>query len=250
MIVLTSIRLGKGQGEGHPQVANFSGIPNLFGVCVYSFMCHHSLPSLITPIKNKSKLMSILMFDFALILGFYLLLSFTGIYTFSKLEDLYTLNFLADDCNEKESITGIKFFQFFLALFPVFTLSTNFPIISITLRNNLKTLFLKEGRRYHWAFEKLIFPIVAILPPIVVAFGTDQVEFLVGITGSYAGTGIQYVIPAALVYCARKDIRAEELKKPNPHSSPFRHLVWVIFVFGWSAVCLILVTVNHIITKK
>ncbi len=27
---------------------------------------------------------------------------------------------------------------------------------------------------------------------------------VVGVTGSYAGTGIQYVVPAALVYFARK----------------------------------------------
>ncbi len=36
--------------------------------------------------------------------------------------------------------------HYFLSLFPVFTLSTNFPIIAITLRNNLKSLFLTEGK--------------------------------------------------------------------------------------------------------
>ncbi len=30
----------------HPPVMRIDGLPNLFGVCVYSFMCHHSLPSL------------------------------------------------------------------------------------------------------------------------------------------------------------------------------------------------------------
>ena len=29
-----------------PPMARIGGLPNLFGVCVYSFMCHHSLPSL------------------------------------------------------------------------------------------------------------------------------------------------------------------------------------------------------------
>ena len=28
--------------------SRISGLPNLFGVCVYSFMCHHSLPSLVS----------------------------------------------------------------------------------------------------------------------------------------------------------------------------------------------------------
>ena len=45
MITLAGLRLSKGK-IFHPPVSDFSGVPNLFGVCVYSFMCHHSLPSL------------------------------------------------------------------------------------------------------------------------------------------------------------------------------------------------------------
>ena len=74
MIVLTCVRLGKGEGRGHPEVAIASGAPNLFGVCVYSFMCHHSLPSMVTPIRNKSKLYAVLLGDYGTILVFYLVL--------------------------------------------------------------------------------------------------------------------------------------------------------------------------------
>ena len=35
MIVLAIIRLAEGKAEGHPPVADFSGIPTLFGVCVW-----------------------------------------------------------------------------------------------------------------------------------------------------------------------------------------------------------------------
>ena len=45
MITLAGLRLSKGK-IFNPPVSDFSGVPNLFGVCVYSFMCHHSLPSL------------------------------------------------------------------------------------------------------------------------------------------------------------------------------------------------------------
>ena len=43
MIVLAAIRLNKGKGQGHPAVANFSGIPNLFGVCIYTLYIQSSL---------------------------------------------------------------------------------------------------------------------------------------------------------------------------------------------------------------
>ena len=51
MVTLASLRLSKGL-VAKPPVADFNGIPNMFGVCVYSFMCHHSLPSLGTYVCN------------------------------------------------------------------------------------------------------------------------------------------------------------------------------------------------------
>jgi branched-subunit amino acid transport protein AzlD len=45
MVTLACIRLSRGHIY-RPAMSQFSGVPNLFGVCVYSFMCHHSLPSL------------------------------------------------------------------------------------------------------------------------------------------------------------------------------------------------------------
>ncbi|XP_064594755.1 transmembrane protein 104-like isoform X2 [Liolophura sinensis] len=249
MIVLAVIRLANGQGEGHPKVVDISGVPNLFGVCVYSFMCHHSLPSLVAPIKKKAKIYKLLFGDYSLISVFYLLLSFTAIYSFNSLKDLYTLNFLPDRCDtEDTSITNIKFIQYFIVLFPVFALSTNFPIIGITLRNNLKTLFYKRHRPYPWIVDRIVFPLVTILPPFAVAFGTNQVDLLVGITGSYAGAGIQYIIPAMLVLFSRRNIvETVGRETRNVHRSPFRHIVWIIFVMIWAVLCIVFVTVNHII---
>ncbi|CAB4037123.1 Transmembrane 104 [Paramuricea clavata] len=183
MIVLALIRLGQRKGSGKPSVADFSGIPDLFGASVYSFMCQHSLPSLITPLKNKKYVTSILFMDVGVALLFYSLLSFTAVFTFSEsqIEDVYTLSF------KHITSSGISTF---LALYPVFALSASFPIISITLRENLKSLFQKDGREFSWAVEKIVFPLFAVLPPIVIALSTTNVEMLVSLTGSYAGAGV------------------------------------------------------------
>ena len=250
MVVLTIIRLADGKGQGHPVAVDIAGVPNLFGVCVYSFMCHHSLPSLITPINNKHGIYKLIGVDFSVILAFYALISFTGIYAFKTLEDLYTLNFLPEECGSEESITNIAFIQYFLALFPVFTLSTNFPIISITLRNNLKTMCYNPVKPFSWYTDRLVFPVAALCLPFAVAFITDEVEFLVGITGSYAGAGIQYVIPAALVLLARREVKTMVPDLQNEFTSPFKHRIWVYLVFTWAALAIIFVTVNHIITGK
>ncbi|XP_043941096.1 transmembrane protein 104 [Protopterus annectens] len=246
MIVLALIRIGKGQGDGDPPVAKLSGIPNLFGVCVYSFMCQHSLPSVVTPISSKKHINKLFLLDYFFILGFYLLLSFTAIFCFksSSIMDMYTLNFTNCD------IIKIAFFRYFLGLFPVFTISTNFPIIAVTLRNNWKTLFHREGGTYPWLVDRIIFPLITLIPPVIIAFTTHNLEMLVGITGAYAGTGIQYIIPAFLVFCSRKDMRLIFGSHfVNKHRSPFKHTFWVFFVFLWAVFCLMFVTANIILTE-
>uniref|UniRef100_UPI00398EA098 transmembrane protein 104 n=1 Tax=Pristiophorus japonicus TaxID=55135 RepID=UPI00398EA098 len=245
MIILALIRISKGGGEGHPPVANFSGIPNLFGVCVYSFMCQHSLPSLITPISKKKHVIKLVLVDYVLILAFYSLLAFTAIFCFSNLKDMYTLNFTSN-CD----VVSVPFIRYFLGLFPVFTISTNFPIIAVTLRNNWKTVFHRDGGMYPWLIDRVVFPLITIIPAIVVAFCTHDLETLVGITGSYAGTGIQYIIPACLVYFSRKDVGlvfGNDVQ--NKYRSPFKHTFWVIFVLVWSISCFIFVTTNIVLTE-
>ncbi|CAK6438496.1 unnamed protein product [Pipistrellus nathusii] len=246
MIVLALVRIGRGHGEGHPPLADLSGVRNLFGVCVYSFMCQHSLPSLLTPVSSKRHLTGLVLLDYVLILAFYSLLSFTAIFCFrgDSLLDMYTLNFARCD------VVSVAAVRFFLGLFPVFTISTNFPIIAVTLRNNWKTLFHREGGTYPWVVDRVAFPTLTLVPPVLVAFCTHDLESLVGITGAYAGTGIQYVVPACLVYLCRKDARlALGPRAANRHRSPFHHSFWVGFVLLWAFSCFLFVTANIVLSE-
>ncbi|KAJ8254494.1 hypothetical protein COCON_G00211060 [Conger conger] len=247
MIILALIRIGKGEGQGRPPAASFSGIPNLFGVCVYSFMCQHSLPSLVTPISDKRRVGRLVLADYALILAFYSLLSFTAIFCFAggDLRDMYTLTF-TDSCHALDAAP----LRYFLGLFPVFTISTNFPIIAVTLRNNWKSLFHRDGGTYPWVVDRVAFPLITLVPPVVVAFCTHNLESLVGITGAYAGTGIQYIVPASLVLLSRRHLEpALGRGAVNKHRSPFRHTFWVGFVLAWATFCLMFVTANIVLTE-
>ncbi|OXB76986.1 UNVERIFIED_CONTAM: hypothetical protein H355_014808 [Colinus virginianus] len=247
MIILALIRISRGQAEGHPSMAQLSGIRNLFGVCVYSFMCQHSLPSLITPISKKRHVNKLVLLDYVLILAFYSLLSFTAIYCFpnDSLMDMYTLNFT--DCD----IVSAAFIRYFLGLFPVFTISTNFPIIAVTLRNNWKTLFHREGGTYPWLVDRIVFPAITLVPPVLVAFCTHDLESLVGITGAYAGSGIQYLVPAFLALCSRRDTQLVFGSGAlNKHRSPFHHSFWVVFVLVWGFSCFVFVTANIVLSES
>ncbi|XP_023322274.1 transmembrane protein 104 homolog [Eurytemora carolleeae] len=151
--------LDRNEEHGSPAVYSLDSIPAVFGVSVYSFMCHHSIPSLISPVKNKNKIGVTLAGDYLLIAGFYLLLSLTGIFAFPSIPDLYTLAFKPDRCGD--SSLFLEGVDYFLALFPVFTLSTSFPIIGITLRNNLESILVPHSTLLaDIKYRRIIFPLL------------------------------------------------------------------------------------------
>ncbi|XP_064537653.1 transmembrane protein 104 homolog isoform X2 [Drosophila montana] len=247
MISIALKMLATDGARGQPVAINFYGIPSLFGACVYSFMCHHSLPSLLEPLRSKSMVAKILSYDYIVICTFYIVLAMTGIFAFEHVEDLYTLNFLPNRVGHNSfSSTLFVVIDYFLSLFPVFTLSTSFPLIAITLKNNLQTLFLDMSRYDSYSlFIRLLFPLLAIVPPFCVTYFTENLSTLVAFTGSYAGVGIQYVIPVFLVYFSRKTC-SELLGSGiiNHYQSPFQSNAWLALVSSWSVVSVFLVTIN------
>ena len=56
------------------------------------------------------------------------------------------------------------------------------------------------GKEYSFIVNRIFFPLLAVVPPIAIAFASTNVEALVSWTGSFPGVGVQYVIPVALVY--------------------------------------------------
>jgi amino acid permease len=231
---------------------NLKGLPNFFGVCIYAFMCHHSLPSIITPIKSKAKFIYMLLLAYVCILIFYMLLSFTGLFAFGqKLDDFYTLNF--EPTHDGTDSLFLKVIKYYLSLFPVFTISASFPIIAITLRNNLIGLYKIVNKGNINTKILVIFPFITLIPPLLISLITHDLQLLVGFTGSYAGVCIQYVFPALLVYFGRREsIRHfhNNYQVKQQYRSPFISKYWVYFVLLWAHISVIFVTINHIINKS
>ena len=254
MVLLAVIDMASGhRADPLPPAARFEGFPVLFGVSIYSFMCQHSLPGMITPMKSKKGVFWMTLGDFSLILLFYLFLTYTGAFRYTNINDIYTLNFFDSTATH---VTLRVFLGYYLALFPVFTLSTNFPIISITLRENLKALFLtmlkkwRGEREFHVLISRIAFPLLAIIPPILIAFATTNIEVLVSVTGSFPGVGVQYIIPATLAIAGKYAITKEFKKYENKHRSVFSNLGFFIFVGVWTIVSFVLIIVDDALKIK
>lgn len=101
---------------------------------VFTFMCHHSIPSVIIPLADKGKTLKVVLVDYIIVLLYSSVMVFTAVINkpASQINPLYSLNF---------SDHPVGMVAKFLSLYPVFTLSSNFPLICITLRNNLMALF-------------------------------------------------------------------------------------------------------------
>ena len=91
-----------------------------------------------------------------------------------------------------------------------------------------------------------MYSFLAIGPPIFTAFCTENVALLVGLTGAYAGLGIQWIIPSTLVFCLRRELETIITKDQNPFRSPFSHRYWITFILSCAYAMIFLVTMSHI----
>jgi len=250
VIVLAVKGINEGEASPEPPVlADFSALPTLFGVTIYSFMCHHSIPSLVMPITVKRNLGSLFAKVFAFIVMLYLLVGYTATVRFGKdeIQDIYTLNFA------KYKVRAVGFF---LSVFPVLTMSSIFPIISITLRENLKAMLHQQvsraitargGGEYAQRMAVNVgFPLLTVVPPVALSFFTQDVAMLVGITGSYAGMAIQWLFPAWIVWRAREFHHLRDPSYPNEHKSIFQSQNWIFLIFIWSGLCFCFITWVHV----
>ncbi|RLN02640.1 hypothetical protein BBJ28_00014697 [Nothophytophthora sp. Chile5] len=266
MILLAIIGIAHGHGRSVADVVSYekpANIATFFGV----------IPGLVAPITDKAKVGTVLASSFVAVLSVYFVLCSSATFRFlpedvevSSNRDVYTLNF---------KNYPVQVFAYFLSLFPVFTLSASFPLICITLRENIRHLATRlfdsslaqndaaPVTGFYGFLEKNMYALVALVPPLVVAFFTEDVSMLVGFTGAYAGLGIQWVVPTFLVLCLRRRL-AEEWKQMRPmqaavtrpgtpaargnknqFASPFAHQAWLYVVFAFSLASVVLITITH-----
>lgn len=266
MIVLSAMKLMKGgRQDSNVPIANISALPNLFGGAVYSFMCHHSLPGIITPMRDKSHLQRIVAVAFGSVIVVYLLLFVTSGLAFGldNIMDPLTFNFPPNQYG---------FLGDCLFLFPVFTLSSSFPMLSITLRNNLDTLIQHVSQKVMHGnsssdtvastlqskngYRRILLTLLAVVPPTILSYIAEHAEVsvdeLVGFTGAFAGCAVMLIIPAFLVYSSRREFakayavawnHQKTVSKPttprNIHQSPFGGQGWVLAILLWAGLSLI-----------
>eukprot|EP01094_Clydonella_sp_ATCC50884_P012928 TRINITY_DN23216_c0_g1_i1.p1 TRINITY_DN23216_c0_g1~~TRINITY_DN23216_c0_g1_i1.p1 ORF type:complete len:497 (-),score=112.45 TRINITY_DN23216_c0_g1_i1:161-1651(-) len=256
MIILALIWIFDGDGdESTVELARFKGLPSLWGTVIYCFMCHHSIPGLVSPLVDKTYVHWLMGGVYLVLVCFYSLLSMSAMFAYDPYEDIscegkeaaypcgidsvYTYNFLK---------YSNKFVSYYLTLFPVFTITTNYPLIAITLRNNMLHIF-SWGEGSSWEHNRShVYSALAAIPSFLLACVFVDVDVLVSLTGAYAGLGIEFVIPAVLIYYSRMKMREQfpgEKPANNPYASPFQSVFFIYLMLGVAALTLVIVTLNN-----
>jgi len=229
MIMLTVFDIANGHRVPIDQLILWDAekAKELIGMTVFTFMCHHSIPSVILPLADKRKTLNVILVDYVIVLLYCSTIVFAAVINkpASEISPLYSLNF---------SEHSVAVLAKFLSLYPVFTLSSNFPLICITLRNNLMALFpLSKGL----FCSQQLFTLIALMPPVVIAFFVHDVGQLVALTGSFAGLAIMFVTPGLLVLYSRDklDKTVPHWRQIHHHKSPFQHKAWVFLTLAFAA---------------
>ncbi|KAH9404936.1 hypothetical protein TYRP_000770 [Tyrophagus putrescentiae] len=301
-----------GGPRGHPAAIDMPFVPTMFGVCVYGFMAHHSVPSILTAVREKRRLFGGLQLVYLLVVGCYLLISLTGAFALptSRTSTRSTLPPMSETSGGNVSAVTTTTrktpppphrpsLPSSCPSIPVFTMFGNYTMIALTLISNLKVVVggavwpcsrisTSSEEEEEGIFSRIAFLLVAMLPPLAIALFTDNVAWLMGFVGSYAGGLIQYLFPCLLVYASRRKVQRamsaylktstsskkeaelvadddddqlkrkqkeeEEVKKRyrllNPFASPLQSTVWILLVVGWWLITVVLVTVDHALAAK
>ena len=201
MIGICIAKLVMGQrANPAPPLAGFTVLPALFGIATYSLKSQHCLPGVITPMRQKRRILLMMFTMLIIILAFNFLMSFTAVFwlSFDELQDLYTLNFFIPFAMSYPLGTKVlSIIGYYIVVYPVFALSPIIPVEAIIMRENLKALtrlLFKEKwieiKPFMFTVDHILLPTVVVILPLAIAFATTNVDFVLSITGGVFGVWV------------------------------------------------------------
>eukprot|EP00811_Abedinium_folium_P034078 NODE_6991_length_1618_cov_13.495641.p1 GENE.NODE_6991_length_1618_cov_13.495641~~NODE_6991_length_1618_cov_13.495641.p1 ORF type:complete len:473 (+),score=156.07 NODE_6991_length_1618_cov_13.495641:108-1526(+) len=227
---------------------NLDGMPALFGNAAFIFMVHHSLPGLISPLLPHTTHWKASGMAYGISYVLYLLQGFLALWSVGdetlqvcgdspsrpcRIQPLFNTNFASADWTWVGKL---------VVCYPVLVVSV-FPLVAITLRNNLRALCANCGFGAPSMGRKetllnCMFTVFAVAPPYMIAFRTKDVQGVMKYVGGYAGLLLMFLIPTLLVLFGRR--RAAEKMLPTPAlrsvlgSTPFVATVLAFFCVSLS----------------
>ncbi|KAH3745833.1 Transmembrane protein [Pelomyxa schiedti] len=184
--------------------AHWDGFYLVFTGMAYVFVVQYNMPEILTPVKSKKKLKGIMIFNLLTVaivtvgVGILCAWFFNG-----TIEPLCILNWRfftglgPSGWSEGERTWFAWFTYIVILLFPVVDLISIFPLVAVTLSDNLTHSLPSSLVEIYPVKTKVISRIVAVIPPLIGAMVEANLSYIFMFSGLPAFV-IQCVIPAAL----------------------------------------------------
>lgn len=206
MIVSVSFAMIKKNGDYSDSFPLFQwgGFASAFTTIAVALNCHQNLPNIYQPIVEKDKLKIMSFAALGTSIGFYTLIAVLCSYHFrGKTEQLVTLNWKNysacgdgwDDCPRSAVAIIIRLW---VMCFPVVDVATVFPLLGITLANNLLELVpARTSERFNPKLLKFGSRLIATIPPLCLGAGLGKLDTIFNIVGLFAFF-LELIIPCVL----------------------------------------------------
>ncbi|KAH7468899.1 hypothetical protein PRIC1_010012 [Phytophthora ramorum] len=235
--------------ESAPYISDYSlvdltGFGVMFSTGVFSQLFQHSVPGLLAPLgaRNQEKASAVFGSTLLTTMVFYIALgSVCSLYFGPKLASSVNLNWAEFTWGINESMTLVplwaKLLSMIVVVFPALDTLSVFPLISVTLGDNMAAVVPKRwtrgGRRSFW---KLLCRVGAAVPPLLISMFVSDLSVTLQISG-LMGIYVAFFAPALLQLQASR-----EISTTNVYSGKFSGTGYVygVLVFGMLALLVLL----------
>lgn len=232
------------RGNNLFDIKNFN---SFFSNLQFGLLMHHSIPSMLSSVKNQKDIKKIHFSAFGLGTVLFIAISFTSVMAFGKCLD--NSSTFSTQCESAGLLTHDSYYNnyfkkelspvFYIASFYIFLNVAAFPVLTITSRNNLMKLVAKDKvpkvsfKITKWTF---LFTLIIVTPIITISLLTKNVQLVLDFTGGILGTMLMIILPCLFVIFCRKKAEEEGIDfKKNPHMAYFGNLVlpYILIVLGF-----------------
>ncbi|KAM3145485.1 hypothetical protein pb186bvf_002529 [Paramecium bursaria] len=206
---------------------NISDFSDLFGAIVLAYVLHHSLPSMVRPCRPQEKISSIIYIAFIGAFTVFILLSLTGMWAFSDLQNFQYYNLAFDQ--------GITSRLYYFISFYIFLNISALPVMTITIRKNMMKLCLPEEyttNLFKLSWISVSYTLLVLVPCFILAITLkNHIQPVISIVGGVFGVVILMIIPSLMVIEYRKRIT-----ESNPFGSYIRNKYLPYLIVGLGCV--------------
>lgn len=235
-IILTSFYIILTEGTvpaSKIKLADFSYTDAVAGNTAFIFICHHSIPGIIYPVRPQHKIKKMFFWSYLFSAIALTIEGLFAMFAFGNVEQLYNMNF-----------TNIPFVMQLVYFYPFLNVAA-ISVVTITLRNNILSLFGKNDRDLS-NLQKGFWSILVTLPILLISVLIEDCHEIIKFTGGITGSIVMFVIPVLYLLGSKKHMVQNLLLQRNFHESSYSKSFWPYLIITFAAAVILMVIIGKV----